>query len=253
MMRSCVFVLAAVVSVAAPAAAQQPAPLPRAFVNLDFGYQTQSQDLAQTAEFPLYDETGSWTAEHALEGGPLFSVGAGYRLFGNLSLGATYTQRTKTTRDVTVDAAIPSPVFTDTLRSGAGAVAGLEHTERAVHLQALWHVPVTVEFDLTLFAGPSFFNVRDDLVATVTPFEAGGDYSTVDLQTIGTSRQRNSGMGFNIGIDSSYMIMRNAGVGATVRYTRASVDLTPPAGTGESGFTIDAGGLEVAAGLRFRF
>ena len=44
--------------VATPAAAQDS----RVFANINFGYQVQDQDLRQTAEFPLYDETASWEA-----------------------------------------------------------------------------------------------------------------------------------------------------------------------------------------------
>jgi hypothetical protein len=252
MMRSSIVVLAVALACATPAAAQDS----RVFANINFGYQVQDQDLRQTAAFPLYDETASWEATHALEGGPIFDLGAGFRVLPKLSIGASYTLRTKQSRDVTVNASIPSPIFTDTFRAATASATGLEYTEQAFHVQAFWHIPVTVEFDVTLFGGPTFFQVKNDLISGISEgdvVEAGGDFSSVSLQNISTTRPSESTVGFNIGIDGTYMFMRNAGIGAMVRYSRGSADLAAPAGTGAESFSIDAGGLEIAAGLRFRF
>lgn len=250
-MRSSLVVLAVTLACATPAAAQS-----RVFANINFGYQVQDQDFRQTAEFPLYDETATWDATHALEGGPIFDVGAGFRVLPKLSLGASYTLRTKQSRDVTINASLPSPIFTDTFRQTTASATGLEYTEQAFHVQALWHIPVTVEFDVTLFGGPTFFQVKNDLISGISDrdvVEAGGDFSSVSLQNISTTRPSESTVGFNVGIDGTYMFIRNAGIGAMLRYSRGSADLAAPAGTGSESFSIDVGGLEIAAGLRFRF
>ena len=248
MMRSSLVVLAVALACATPAAAQDS----RVFANINFGYQVQDQDLRQTAEFPLYDETASWDATHTLEGGPIFDLGAGFRVLPKLSIGASYTLRTKQSRDVTINASIPDPIFTDAFRAATASATGLEYTEQAFHVQAFWHIPVTVEFDVTLFGGPTFFQVKNDLISGLDVVE-GGDLSSVSLQNISTTRPSESTVGFNVGIDGTYMLMRNAGIGAMIRYSRGSADLAAPAGTGAESFSIDAGGLEIAAGLRFRF
>ena len=247
-MRSFLGAFAALVLFAAPAAAQAPS---RVFANINFGFQSQSQDFTQSGEFPLYDETGTFEAAHKLEGGPFFDLGAGVTLMKNFSIGVSYTQRTATTRDAQISATVPHPIFFDTPRTATGSATGLEHTERAFHVQALYHVPVTVEFDVTLFAGPTFFNVEDELIESVTPGEVGGDFSQVNLDTIGRSSQKNSATGFNAGIDLRYMFMRNVGVGGMARFTRGSVTLTSPSGGAD--IKTDVGGLEIAGGLRFRF
>ena len=249
MMRSIFTALAAITLFAAPAAAQDP----KAFASVNFGFQGLKQDVTQTAEFPLYDETATWTAPHAVKGTPTIDFGGGYHLRRNFSVGAAYTVRSKHQRDVAVLASVPSPIFTDTLRTASGGVTGLEHSEQAVHLQALWHVPVTVEFDVTLFAGPTFFRVKDELIDAVSVTEAGGDFSSVNVQDIGTSSQSHSAVGFNLGVDTRYMFMRAVGLGAMLRYSRGSVDLDNAPGTTPSQLSIDAGGLEIGAGLRFRF
>lgn len=246
MMRSFLIAVAALATCAAPAAAQTP----RIFANINFGYQAQNQDFRQSAEFPLYEETGTWQADHALESGPLFDLGAGIHVTRNLAVGVAYSLRTKQDRDAAVTATVPHPIFFDAPRSASGTATGLEHSEQAVHLQAIWHVPVTVEFSMALFGGPTFFRVKDVLIESVTPAETG-DLSNVNL-LFGTSSQSRSTVGFNVGVDSSYMLMRNVGVGAMLRYTRGSVDLLNPAGSGGE-ISIDTGGLEIGAGLRFRF
>ncbi len=254
MMRLIFAALAAITLCASPAAAQD-APVS---VNINFGYQYQKQDLSQSAEFSLYDETGTWDAAHSIRGGALFDLGGSWRVLRNLSVGASYTTRSKHTRDVTVTANVPSPAFTDTFRTATAIASDLEHSERALHFQALWHVPVTVEFDVTLFGGPTFFSIRDELVESLVPSEVGGDFSSVNV-AIATAGQRNSTLGFNLGIDTQYWLMRNVGfvrdlgVGAMLRYSHGSTELTPSGETTGGELKVDAGGLEIGAGLRFRF
>ena len=246
-MRSFLFALAAVSVCAAPAAAQAPS---KAFANINFGYQAQSQDLVQSGDFSLYDEIGSFEASSKIEGGPFFEFGGGYMITKNFGIGASYAMRSNAHRDAAVTALVPSPIFTDTLRGASATAAGLEHKEQAFHIQAMWLVPVTVDFDVTLFAGPTFFNVEANLIESITPEEVGGDFSQVNL-ALAQSSQKESAVGFNVGIDTRYRIMSKVGVGALVRYTKGSVDLTSP--TGGDPFKLDTGGLEIAAGLRFRF
>jgi hypothetical protein len=245
------------VTVFATSAGAQEAPFS---VHVNATGQSQGQDtFVQGADIPLYRETGSWEASHAIDGGGAsFDVGGAVRLgrltpiLQNLSVGVSYRGETKHTRDVTVNASVPSPIFHDSFRSASTTISGLEHTERAVHLQALWHVPVTLEFDVTLFAGPSFFTVRDELLEGVVVSEAGGDFTSVNVEA-GRAGQRNSAVGFNVGVDTRYMFTRHIGAGAMLRYSRGSIDLTVPADTAAGGFKIDTGGPEIAAGLRLRF
>jgi hypothetical protein len=253
MMRSFLCALAATLLFAAPAAGQS-ADKPRPFALLNFGFQPRSQDFTQAAQFTLYEETGTFEAAHSLEGAPFFEIGGGVGIRRNLSVGASFVRRATKSRDVQVAAAAPSPVATDTLRHATAALAGAEHSESAFHIQAIWHVPVTVEFEVAVFAGPSFFSASHDLVDTVEVSEVGGDFTQINLNVTRFSESE-SAVGFNIGIDGTYMFMqnvgpiRNLGAGATIRFTRGSVDFTPPTGT----VKVDTGGLEIAGGLRFRF
>ena len=245
-MRSFLCASAAVLLLAAPAAAQSEKPRPFALVNV--GFQPRSQDFTQAGEFTLYDETGTFEAGHSLEGSPFFEVGGGVGIRRNLSIGASYARRGTKTRDVAVVAAVPSPIGTDTLRNAAATLSGVEHKESAFHVQAIWHIPVTVEFEVALFAGPSFFVAEHDLVENVEPTEVGGNFSQVNLN-ITKSSESESAVGINLGIDGRYMVTPSIGGGLTIRFTRGSVDFDPPPGR----VKVDTGGLEIAGGLRFKF
>jgi hypothetical protein len=59
-----------------------------------------------------------------------------------------------------------------------------------------------------------------------------------------------SQVGFNVGTDVTTPLSKYFGVGAIVRYSRASLQL--PVSAGQE-VTIQAGGLQIGGGVRFRF
>lgn len=246
-MRSFVLsVLAALL--ACPAAAQSPAPLRSGYVNLNLGGQAKGSDFRETSTFPVYEGIATFGVDHDIGGGGVFDLGAGVLVWRQLSVGGAFTTRFGSDRNATVDATIPHPIFRDTFRA-ASAPASLEYSERAVHLHALWRVPITEEFDLGVFFGPSFFTVKEDVLEGVT-FAEGPDFSSVTLTNVDTREVSEGATGFNIGIDGTYMVTRRFGGGAMIRFSHGSADL-PLAGGGSA--EVDAGGFEFAVGGRFRF
>jgi hypothetical protein len=57
-------------------------------------------------------------------------------------------------------------------------------------------------------------------------------------------------IGFNVGADLTYRFSNAIGVGAMARYAAAKFDLEPEGG---GPLTVNAGGFQIGAGLRFRF
>jgi hypothetical protein len=258
-MRSLLLGLVVVPLLAVPVHAQDPTfPIPppppnNVFVTLNGGFRSLSQQFVQQTEFTLYDERGIFEADHTIKSGVSWEAGAGLRLWRDLWLGASYAVGPTHTRDVTVNAQVPHPLIANRHRIATGAAVGLEHAERAIHAQALLRIPVTVEFDLTLFAGPTFFEVENDLVEAIAPTETGAPFSTVELGHITRSRQSHRMTGFNLGFDIAYMFRRHVGAGLMVRYSTGSADLELPAGNVGPPVEMGAGGIEIAAGLRLRF
>jgi hypothetical protein len=233
----------------APAQRPDPGPLQHGFAHVNFGAQSQSQDFAESGGFPAYGEEGSFQAAHSIDGGQFFDIGGGVRVWEDLSLGLTFARRAKQTDAAQLTAGVPHLLFTDVLRNASGEAPGIEHNEQAVHLQAHWRIPVTEEFDVALFGGPSFFSVKQDTIDAIQFSEAGGDFSTVNLTGTTVTRRSESATGVHVGLDASYMFTRYIGGGLLLRFSRASVDLPVANGTAK----IDAGGFDVAAGARLRF
>jgi len=247
-MRSFVLSAAVAALLTTPAAAQGPAPLRTGYVNINLGGQAKSSDFRETSTFPVYDEIATFGVEHDIGGGGLFDITAGVRVWRNVSVGGAFATRFKSNRNASVEASIPHPAFHDAFRAATAPVS-LGYSERAVHLHALWAMPITEEFDLGIFFGPSFFTVKEDLLQGVS-FSEGPDFSTVTLTGVERRRVSEGAAGFNIGVDGTYMLTHRIGGGAMLRFSRGTADL-PLAGGGTA--DVDAGGFDVAVGVRFRF
>lgn len=230
------------------AAAQTPPPLRDVYVNVNLGFQAKSADFTEASGFPAYDEIAAFETDHSIGGISFFDVSAGVRVWRNMSVGGAFTTRFNDSRNGNISASIPHPLFHDAFREASG-LTPLEYSERAIHLHALWSIPVDEQLDVALFAGPSFFTVKEDLVQSIS-FGESSDFSAVTLNEIQTQRVSKGGAGFNLGIEGAYMFTRRVGANATIRFSHGKVDL-PSAGGGES--SVDAGGFDLAAGIRFRF
>ena len=121
--------------------------------------------------------------------------------------------------------------------------------ETAVHLQALWTIPVGRSVAITLFGGPTWFNVTQDLVTGVT-FDQAYPYDEATYAGPSLGEQTVSTIGAHVGADVAYYFSKWIGVGGTVRYSRGAVEFdSADGGIVES----DVGGAQTTGGLRIRF
>ena len=237
---------AAILASTGAAQAQGPAPLDRGYLHANIGLQATSHDLTQSGAVPVYDEPAPFTAAGEVDGGALFEIGGGYRVWGDVFAGVSYTRMSKDA-DAVLTASAPHPVFFDQFRSVNGTVPGLDHAEQALHLQAVWRKPVTTDIDVAVSAGPTIFFVKQDLVSGLSVAETGSGGAVLTDITVGEASEK--GVGFHIGVDGTYLITRQWGAGAFVRYAGGSVDLESDAGT----TSLDVGGFQIGAGIRYRF
>jgi hypothetical protein len=237
------------VCLSAGAARAQPlADEPRFFVNIDGLYQAGSQDQRRTVPFTVYDEQGAFDIARRIGGGGALDISGAYRVRGSLAVGLGIS-RFADTATGNVAGAVPHPLFFDRHRPFALEAPDLRHRETGVHLQAIWWVPVTNEWDVAVSVGPSFFSVSQTHVADVQFVEIGAPWDAVSASIAGRADRSASGAGFNLGAESSYMLTRHLGAGVTLRFARATVDL--PSGAGDA--SVRAGGFQVGAGLRLRY
>ncbi len=235
------FLCVAICAAFAPRAGAQMTWTDKGFVNVTGGVQVGSHPLDASTAFDIYDEQATVETSQKVKSGGLFDVSAGYKVWRNLAIGVGYSW-TSSKADATVSASVPDPVFFDRPRSITASASGLKHKESVINLSGVWMVPVTDKIDVGVSAGPSIFNVKQDIPGTLTLAEPGPTVSQVSV----TSPSKTT-VGLNFGVDVAYMINKRFGVGGLARYTRGSVDLEGASAK------LTVGGFQLGAGLRVRF
>jgi hypothetical protein len=231
------------------ASAQGPAPLEFGYGHLNLGLQASPHDLDQDTTATIYDEPARIQVSDEFGTGAVFDVGGGVRVWRRLYAGLSYS-RLSNTRDATVNASIPHPQVFDQPRA-VTATAGLKHTEDQVHLHAMWRMPITTKFDVTVGIGPTFYSVRQDLVEITEAniSETGNPSTGVTINSVNVVRATDSTVGWNLSADGTYLLTRRYGVGGFLRFTGGSVDMN----VGSETVGLDVGGFQIGIGGRVRF
>jgi hypothetical protein len=251
---------AALITIGASSAAAQtqgPAGVPpapgRFTVFVNGGFQISGQDINRTTTFDLYEEQARLDiVQDDIGGGGFFEVGGSWRFLDRIGAGLSYSFL-GSSGDSTVEGSLPHPLVFDQFRTLSASADGLDHKERVVHLFATWHMPVTEKIDVTFSAGPSFFNISQELIRSVS-FSETPPFSSVTVDAVEIASLKQNGVGFNLGADAIYGVTQfmgyDLGVGATARYTRGSADFDVTDGQSVS---VKAGGFQMGFGVRVRF
>ncbi len=214
----------------------------RVFAGVSFGSQTKARTFTTSGSQPLYDETATFESSVAIGSARIVDVNAGVRAWKNVGIGAGWSKYSDTSTG-TLTASIPDPLFFDSLHADSATGTGLKHDEQQIHLSAYWLQPVTDRMDVSLYAGPTFFSVKQDLLTGITVTTGGTTIASVTESTLDEST-----VGYHVGVDVRYLIIKNAGLGVFARYAAGKVDTTLiDAGT------MDLGGFQYGVGLRVRF
>jgi Outer membrane protein beta-barrel domain len=242
------------IATAAPAAAQ-PRPSagsfpaePRVTVSVSGGYQATTTEFDDQFTFELYRETGRSDVTYPIAAGFLFDAGAGVRLWRGLGAGVAVS---RFVRDGTVSTttSLPHPIFLQQNREITGDPDGITREETGIHIQAQYLLPLSGRLQVTLMGGPSILQVTQAIVTDVN-YSEEYPYDTAEFTGVDSRDVKKSATGFNAGADVRWMFSRHVGVGALVRFTRATVDLDGP---DTRTIPVDAGGTHVGAGLRVGF
>lgn len=219
----------------------------RVTISVSAGLQPTSTTSTGTATNSVYLEDAVTTTAYEVESAPIFESGVAIRLAEKFGVGAVVSSLTKS-KDTAVSATVPHPFFFSSPRTVAGT-ADLERKEVATHVQALFAVYTGARLDVTVSGGPSIFKVTQDVVSNIT-FEEEYPYDSATFGSAVSAATSKTGVGFNLGADVTVRVANRVGVGGLVRYSRASIDL----GTGgASTLEVDAGGVQIAGGIRVFF
>ena len=234
---------------AAPSVAHaQTAWTDHARVSINFGVQPSSATFAGSTTKPVYAETATFNTSYGVSNGQFFDGGVLIRVTGGFGVGVAVSSFSKS-QTAEVSGSIPHPFFFATPRSISGTTGALEHKELVAHVQAAYVIS-SKRLDVAISGGPSFFSVSQDLVGDVTYTETY-PYDTATFASATITKVSATKIGFNAGVDFGIKLSKNVGVGALVRFSRASMSF-PLAGTA-SGVSADAGGLQAGGGVRFFF
>ena len=146
------------------------------------------------------------------------------------------------------DVVVPHPFFLDRHRQVTGEPEGLRREETAMHIQAQYQLPPFGRLQVVLAGGPSIIDVKQTIVVDVK-FRKNSPTTRPRSRGVDTKRGTGTATGFNAGVDLHWMFNPKLGVGALVRVTKATVDLD----VDNRIVQVDAGGVQVAAGIRLAF
>ena len=219
----------------------------RVWAGLNGGVQTAGREVSDSFEIEQFTETGTVDVGYPTTSSAIIDGGVGVRVWKRFGVGVSVTQASSRTA-ASVSAEIPHPFFDNRPRSIEGT-ADAERSEVAAHVQFAYLVNLSPRVRLIVSAGPSVFSVEQTFVTDVK-FSQEYPYDTATFTGATTQRSHASKVGFNAGADLVWMFSSQIGAGGLVRFTRASV--TEDAGNGRS-LSLDAGGVQVAAGVRFLF
>jgi opacity protein-like surface antigen len=221
----------------------------RLVVSLNGIAQPGDQNISSSRSFDRYEETATVLTEQEIKSGSgMLDFGAAVQLSGPFGVGMAFTSF-DTQRGATVTGSLPHPLFFSASRPFSMTLDGLEHRQRAVHLQGVMFIPFIENVDFMVSAGPTFFTMTQAVARFEDFTEVGPPHTDVNV-THAIVRSRETTVGFNIGADATYYVTRMIGIGGMLRYTRGSVDFN--LGDGHT-FSLDAGNVQAGAGLRLRF
>jgi hypothetical protein len=222
----------------------------RGYINVGWGVESGSSTMTDTQTRTVYEETATFNTSSTFTSGSLFDVGAGIRVWKNLTLGVAYHQEQNDT-EAEVTGSVPSPFFFNRPRT-LSATEPLDRKEAAAHITIGWVVPLRSNLDLMLSGGPTFFRLTQEVISSVEHSETGATNSTVNA-ALDKEERKKSQTGFNVGADLTYLAWSNdsirVGVGGFVRYATADTEvemLTTSQPT-------KLGGVQFGFGARLRF
>jgi hypothetical protein len=103
--------------------------------------------------------------------------------------------------------------------------------------------------EIQIFGGPSYFSVKQTLVTDFT-YTDSYPYDTARFDSATTTEATGGAWGFNVGGEVTWRLGRSLLVGGLVRYSVATVTLSPSAG---NDVDLHAGGIDVGAAVRVAF
>ena len=213
----------------------------RGFVSIGGGGQLGGRQFKDQSSLRKFDEVALLETQHTLTGGGLLDVSGGLRIWRNLGASIGFST-VRMTDDIAGTGTVPNPLLHHRPRSVSYTETGLKHHELAVHLSAVYVVPVYERFIVSLLGGPTLFRIHQDVISDI---ELGPE----TLNALTTSSVGRTGFGGHIGFDGTFLLNEELGASGFFHYAGGTVDLP----SGNSVISIKVGGAQLGGGLKLFF
>jgi hypothetical protein len=254
-MKKFLFTAVVVCLFAAPALAQDE---PRSWIDVNLGVATSAQgDVATSFGGILFGEPAALAAAYGQPSrGADFDFGGGHMFTSVLGAAVSISGTAHVDDTAGLAVSIPHPYFFNSSASDASVTEpALKRGEGALHMQLVaMPLPAGGSVQLRLFGGPSYFRVKQDLVADIGFLQVATPFSRSNVVAIDNwerAETEGSAWGFHAGADVGFFFSRVVGVGGMIRFSRATVALFDP--LSEQDVEFKAGGVQAGGGLRLRF
>jgi opacity protein-like surface antigen len=231
-----------VLACAAPAVADD-----RVRLFLNGAFNPGSLDFAQVRTFTEFSEQGRIDSRYTAGKGLGAELGVHWTFSGHLGVAASVSFSSRDDA-ASLSAVFPHPLYLDRDRQASGTRDSLAYRETAGHLD-LAYAHRSGSLQVSLFAGPSLVGVKADFVTGV-PYTQAYPYDEVTVSGVDVGKSSDSAFGFNLGGGLDYRLSPRFGLGAQVRFTRATAKVAPAGGPT---IEIDAGGFQAGLGVRVFF
>lgn len=242
------FAMAAILVIGICGVAQAQPDRPRVRLLFDGGAHVTPGAFGQTFTVTKNLEDTPVSTDLKVGGASFFDVGARIRIAGRLSVGGVGF-RASGTADGTVNAKVPHPLYFNQPRDVSGDLSGLRRQETGAHIELAYLVAASRRMDVMLFGGPTWVSAQQQLVTDIS-YTDSYPFDVATFTAAQTATVKASATGFNVGGDVTWRLGDRFGIAGLVRYSRATVTLSPA-----NGNTVDvkAGGIQAGAGLRIIF
>jgi hypothetical protein len=211
------------------------------------GAQLAAPGYTSAVTFKLHAEDATLDASSKVQIGPVFGVRGGMRVWKSLAIGAGFGV-SSTSQRVDVTGRLPHPFMFNQFREVTGTAEGLSRVESMVAVEASWLVALRRRVDMFVFAGPAYFNVRQDMAVGIQ-FTEVYPYDTASFTGVESESLSGGAVGVTAGADVAYLVSKALGVGGQLRYSYASATLMP---AGQPA-TVGLGGLQLSVSARILF
>ena len=209
-------------------------------------YNVSSLTYSDSRTFTEFIEEGTLETEYEAKSAFGFEGGLQYNFIKHLGLAASFATLTRGSTG-SWSASLPHPLLLAQPREVTGEDASLDYKETVIHTDLVvsgrsgaWRFGV--------FGGASFFKVKADVLERIQ-YDHTYPYDTVTVTGTPHQTAEDSPTGWNAGASIDYALGTRFGLGVQGRWSSAKAELE----TGQGTVTIDAGGLDVAFGVRIYF